>query len=147
MGAGAAPVPIAGQATFGNELALTGARLSSRQLPAKDGLCVELNWQALSTPSTDYTVFVHLINSQGQVVAQTDMQPQGGNAPTSQWQPGNSIADKHGLVLPADLPPGEYQVRVGLYRADNQAPLPVTQTDQFTPDANGIPLATITISP
>jgi hypothetical protein len=140
-------VPITGQATFGDELTLTGARLSSRQLPAKDGLCVELNWQALNTPATDYTIFVHLINSQGQVVAQTDMQPQGGNTSTSQWKPGNSIADKHGLLLPADLPPGEYRVRAGLYRADNQAPLPVTQTDQFAPDANGIALATITISP
>jgi hypothetical protein len=147
VGAGAAPVPIAGQATFGNELTLTGARLSSRQLPAKDGLCVELNWQALGTPVADYTVFVHLVNSQGQVVAQTDMQPQGGDAPTSQWQPGNSIVDKHGLILPADLPPGEYTIRAGLYRADNQEPLLVTQADQFEPDANGVRLATITISP
>jgi len=57
-------------------------------------------------------------------VAQNDMQPQSGFAPTSQWQPRTEITDRHGVILPANLPAGKYAIRVGLYRTDDQSPVP-----------------------
>ena len=65
---------------------------------------------------------MHVINAAGQLVAQNDMQPHSGFAPTSQWKPGAAITDRHGLILPATLAPGDYTVRVGLYRSDDHTP-------------------------
>ena len=109
-------------AVFNDEIKLDGFQLSQTVLKPGDGLCVELKWQALKQPSADSTVFVHVINAAGQLVAQNDMQPQSGFAPTSQWKPGAAITDRHGLILPATLAPGDYTVRVGLYRSDDHTP-------------------------
>lgn len=111
-------------ATFNAELALDGYRLSSAELQPGAMFCVELNWNALRTPASDYTVYVHIADPAGQVVAQNDMQPQSGFVPTSQWQPGAKITDRHGVMLPPNLPAGEYAIRVGLYRSDDQSPVP-----------------------
>lgn len=32
------------------------------------------------------------------------------------WQLGEQLADRRGLFLPSDMPPGSYHLRVGLYR-------------------------------
>ncbi len=110
-------------ATFNAELALNGYRLSSTTLKPDAALCVELNWNARQKPAADYTVYVHVIDANGQLVAQNDMQPQSGFAPTSQWQAGSTIVDRHGVILPANLPGGEYTIRLGLYRSDDQSPV------------------------
>jgi hypothetical protein len=60
-------------------------------------------------------VFVHLLDAAGQLVAQHDSEPVSGQRPTSTWKPGESIIDRHGVLLPDDLAPGEYQLVVGLY--------------------------------
>lgn len=111
-------------AVFNDEIALNGFQLSQFTLRPGDGLCVELKWQALKQPSADDTVFVHVLNAAGQLVAQNDMQPQSGFAPTSQWSPGAEIIDRHGVMLPANLPAGEYVIQVGLYRSDDHSPVP-----------------------
>ena len=108
-------------AVFNDEIKLNGFQLSQSALKPGDGLCVELKWQALKRPSADDTVFVHVMNAAGQLVAQNDMQPQSGFAPTSQWQPGTEITDRHGMILPADLPAGEYTIQLGLYRSNDQS--------------------------
>jgi hypothetical protein len=110
-------------------------------------LCVELDWRALKKPAGDYTVFVHLVDPNGQVVAQTDIQPQGGFAPTSQWAAGIPQIDRHGLILPKNLAPGDYTVRLGLYRSDDQTPLRVTQGDNLMPDNLGANLTQISVAP
>jgi hypothetical protein len=46
-----------------------------------------------------------------------DGQPAAGARPTTGWVPGEYVTDRHELVIPADLPPGEYVVEVGLYDA------------------------------
>jgi hypothetical protein len=66
----------------------------------------------------DYTVFVHVLDPNGQLVAQSDLQPGGGYAPTSSWPIGRPITDRHGVVLPPTLAAGEYQIVIGLYGPD-----------------------------
>ncbi len=100
---------------FDDRLQLNGARIN-RPMAASDAtICIELHWFVAQTPSTDYTVFVHVLNAQGQLVAQSDLQPGSGFAPTSQWQPNSTVIDRHGIVLPATLPAGTYQIVIGLY--------------------------------
>ena len=58
---------------------------------------------------------MHLLNQNGEQISGGDAPPVGGNYPTSWWQDGDVVDDKHWLPLPAELPEGEYQVLVGLY--------------------------------
>ena len=85
-----------------------------------------LFWQALRPMLIDYTVFLHLRNSEGQTVAQRDGMPVDGAYPTSRWQLGETIIDPLELSLPPDLPAGDYALVIGLYRLDTLERLPVT---------------------
>ena len=58
----------------------------------------------------NYTVFVHLVDSDGIVRGQKDNAPVNDTYPTSLWQPGEFVTDAYTLPLPPDLPPGDYAV-------------------------------------
>ncbi|MEJ2211286.1 MAG: hypothetical protein P8129_19910, partial [Anaerolineae bacterium] len=84
-------------------------------------LTLTLTWQAVApTPGVappveaDYTVFVHLLAGE-EKVAQRDSQPCDGECPTSTWQPGRIVVDRHTLSLPPQAPAGPYRLAVGLY--------------------------------
>jgi hypothetical protein len=72
-----------------------------------------LYWRADTIPTTDYTVFIHLLDPQGNLIAQFDSPPAAGAYPTSLWDPGEIIADEHRLT---NLPPGRYSLQIGLYQ-------------------------------
>jgi hypothetical protein len=105
------------QATFADEIELISCAFQPAPLAPTAVLHVSLSWRSLHPAGGDYTVFVHLTDESGQVWAQHDGQPVGGSHPTSSWQPREEITDHHGLALPADVPPGEYRLEVGLYDA------------------------------
>ena len=94
-------------------------RLNGYGLPQQTqpggSLLVALEWESLRPVSLDYRVFVHLLDGDGNKLAQRDGQPVLWLRPTSGWRPGEHIVDRYGLLLPDDLPPGEYVVAVGLY--------------------------------
>ena len=76
----------------------------------------------------DYTIFVHLIGPDGDTVAQHDGQPWWEvPLPTSTWQPGEMLQDRHTLPLPSDLQPGEYRLEVGVYYWQTLERLPVVE--------------------
>ncbi|MGH2461628.1 MAG: 6-pyruvoyl-tetrahydropterin synthase-related protein, partial [Chloroflexota bacterium] len=70
-------------ATFGRRIALVGASVQ----PSAPGapIVVNLEWRALAAPSADYTVFVHLLDARGRLVAQHDGPPLAGTYPTTDW--------------------------------------------------------------
>jgi hypothetical protein len=105
-------------ATFENGLQLDRARISNTALKPGDPICVELQWSTTSQLPADFTVFAHVLDQNGQLVAQSDLQPGGGYAPTSSWPIGQPITDRHGVVLPPTLAPGNYQIVIGLYGPD-----------------------------
>jgi hypothetical protein len=76
-------------------------------------------WSARSRPSTDYTVFVHVLDSGNRVVAQGDAPPVSGNYPTSVWDHGETVVDTHQLSLDPGTKPGEYTLEIGLYQPGN----------------------------
>ncbi|MEJ2212332.1 MAG: hypothetical protein P8129_25370, partial [Anaerolineae bacterium] len=76
----------------------------------------------------------------GPLWAGHDGQPDGGHYPTGRWQPGEVILDVHPLAVPADAPPGEYQIEVGLYLLATLARLPgVDAQGQPLPDNAALP--------
>lgn len=84
-----------------------------------------LEWESLATTPTDYTVFVHVINADGQPAAQRD-RPMAGFAPTHLWTPGLRLLDTYAIPLPLNIAPGRYEIHAGLYTNDGGR-LPVTQ--------------------
>ena len=78
-------------------------------------LYVTLHWQALRQVSDNDQVYVTLLDYNGQEWSKDEHQPGFGFTPTSRWQPGEIIPDAYTLSLPADMPPGNYQLRMGLY--------------------------------
>ncbi len=84
-------------------------------------LRLTLYWQALAEMDTSYTVFVHVLNADGQIIAQRDSVPVSGARPTTGWLPGEVIADEYTLTVPPDAPPGQYTIEAGLYDAASPA--------------------------
>jgi mannosyltransferase len=82
---------------------------------------VQLVWQPDSDIARGYKVFLHLIDSNGNLVAQRDSDPGGGSRPTTSWQAEERINDNYGLSLPGDILPGMYILRLGLYDAQEPA--------------------------
>ena len=104
---------------FGGEIALDSYALGATLVSPGDVLQAQLVWRALTKPSGRYKVFLQLLNSEGALVAQRDSEPAGGSSMTTTWQPGDSIVDNHGLLIPADTPAGEYRLIAGLYDINN----------------------------
>jgi len=102
-------------AIFDEAIVLEGYALDE-SVQAGDVLHLDLYWQASAPVAEDCQVFVHLLGEDGQRLAQKDGPPLLGARPTSSWQPGERLTDQRGLPLPADMPPGSYHLRVGLYR-------------------------------
>ncbi|MBP9502542.1 MAG: glycosyltransferase family 39 protein [Candidatus Promineofilum sp.] len=82
---------------------------------AGEGHPVTLRWYAAEAVATDYTVFLHLRDDAGQIVAQADGPPLEGWYPTSWWVTGEWVIDEHAFALPTDTPPGNYRLVTGLY--------------------------------
>jgi len=96
-------------ATFADNIHLIGYDLETAP---DNSLSVTLYWQALGGVARDYTIFVHLLSPEGELVGQHDSPPL---LPTSLWVPGIQVTDAHTLILPLELLSDAYQIRVGLY--------------------------------
>jgi hypothetical protein len=83
-------------------------------------------WQAAGPTLRPYTVFTHLVNDAGELVAQQDQWPVDGRWPPTCWQPGDTIVDKYEITLPPTLPPGRYTLWLGLYDAQDNSRLPLS---------------------
>jgi hypothetical protein len=57
------------------------------------------------------------------------MMPRYNTFPTTDWPLVERIDDVHIVPLPQDLPPGEYQIALGLYRVETGERLPATMRD------------------
>ncbi|MFN2131235.1 MAG: protein O-mannosyl-transferase family [Anaerolineae bacterium] len=113
-----------GDAVLLSSVRVNGANVSAERFDGTiqpgESLRVVLDWEALRPIDENYKVFVQLLDGGLQVRAQgDDKAPLRGSAPTLLWFPrwrrGMRIADTYELSLPADLPPGEYPLVVGMY--------------------------------
>lgn len=115
--------------------------------PWQPGQTVQLTtyWQAQEPVNTDYKLFVHLLDEQGNLIQPydhypipldphlpvqdivlnpiylTDRQslpehyPATGMVPTSLWRPGSTLVETFTLPLPPDLAPSIYSFALGMY--------------------------------
>ena len=98
-------------AQFGDNIRLTQYAIT----PTNDGnaLDVALIWQAMGQASRPYTVFVHLLDVDGNLLAQQDGWPVDGQWPPTCWNPDSNVRDQRQIPL-FD---GAYALKVGLYDA------------------------------
>lgn len=119
-------------ANFGDQIALLGYNEAIEAIRPGDPIDLTLYWQAMRPLEIDYQVFVHVLNSDGELVAQSDkLNP--GEFPTRRWPMDKYVPDSHRITLPTDLPPGIYQVVTGMWVQGEGWRLPVF-------DANGQPI-------
>ncbi len=130
-------------AHFGGAIYLHGYALG--EVVPGDILPVTLFWEAEAPVPDRYKVFLHLLDSNGQLVAQTDTEPGNNLVPTSIWTPGEALIDRYGVFLPQDLPAGEYALVVGLYHLVTVERLPVTLDG--APAGDHVILGTVAIPP
>jgi hypothetical protein len=119
---------------FGDRVRLAGYRLEPTAPDPGDRLTVHLAWQAMAEMSASYHVFVHLTDAEGRLWAQDDGVPAGWTRPTPGWAVGEVVTEARALDLPADLPPGTYELRMGLYRPGAPRLLTAEGADGFALD-------------
>jgi hypothetical protein len=106
---------------FGGRIRLLGYHLSSWVVEPGETLSLILWWRGLRPMETQYSVYVHGLEALPyyQLRFQSDhMHP--GDMPTTAppWRDERYIRDVHTLRIPADLAPGPYRLKVGLYEKD-----------------------------
>ncbi len=82
------------------------------------GTLISLYWQVEEALAQDYTTTVQSLDSSGEKVAQDDAAPGGDYYPTSLWQPGELLVDRH--LLAADERSAAVTLLVGMYESNTQ---------------------------
>jgi hypothetical protein len=132
------------QADFGGEIALLGFDLSSTRPKPGSTLDVTVYWNAQQPMTNTYQSFVHLVYPEGHIWTQSDhLNPAG--FPTNLWPTNHYIRDQHRLVLPPDMPEGEYSISVGIYLLSNNTRLPVLWAESGARTDNVILSETINV--
>jgi len=120
----AANIAQPANARIGDAITLLGWR-GDTTIARGQSLGLDLFWRGDRALRDAYTVFVHLTDASGQVLADADSPPSQGLYPTTRWSPGETVRDRHILKIPADLAPGEYQIAIGMYLPATGARLPI----------------------
>jgi hypothetical protein len=116
--------------------------------PTAGSLDLTLYWRCDVRLPADYTTFVHVRRRDGKSaapVAQMDRPPAEGAYPTSLWDPGEVIRDVVRIPMPAQVPPGDYEIAAGLYELKTGARLPVVDEQGHRVADDAISLTTVTI--
>ncbi len=114
----------------GYHLTVDGLPIEGDEQPLRLTAGAELSitwlWEAEAALPQGYTVFVHLLGQDGRLLAQHDGVPAWGTRPTTTWQPGDLVLDRHTLTAPALAAPETGVLVVGFYASDTvvRAPLP-----------------------
>ena len=103
-----------------------------------DPLPVGLTWRALGKIDAYYSIYVKLLDAEGNAIAGGDGQPRDGQSPTLLWVPGEAIEDEVTFTVPADTAAGDYVVEVGMYRAADLARC-------LTLDGEGVPVERVVV--
>jgi hypothetical protein len=118
-------------ASFGPNITLHQATFAANRLT--------LWWQTAQPITQNYTIFIHALDAQGNLIAQFDGAPYNGLYPLSNWLPQQVIKDIRLLDLPA--PPAS--LAIGIYDPAGGQRLPAAGAGQPLPNDSFI----LTVSP
>jgi hypothetical protein len=106
--------------TFGEQVRMLGYDLNTADIAPGSTLDLRFYWQPIRQPDADYNVFIHLVSADDSdtILAQHDGVPSRSSLrPTSTWNDLNErfISRDFSLIVPDNLQPGSYLLRIGLY--------------------------------
>jgi len=138
------------EANWDNKIGLLGYDLNAPTYEAGETIHLTLYYQGLSKMGTDYTVFTHLLGpynpaTDGPLWGQDDSEPCRCFYPTSSWDVGEIVIDKFTISIPAETPPGNYDLAMGFYQWPTLARLPVLDAGGPVAADNGIILGQIQV--
>ncbi len=111
---------------FGDELGLFEASVTRQD----NVVTIRANWQVFSPPRNDYTVFIHVLNEAGEMVAQQDaLLVDEDNVPTGQWPTGYIVQKTYTLNVTQPYS----DIRLGLYDLATLQRLPVNAASSQPP--------------
>lgn len=100
-----------------NGIELLGYSLQSRVIPQSNGVELRLYLQPDAQINESLTLFVHLLDVEGNLVAQRDTIPVNGTRPTTGWVAGEVLTDDISIFIGDNIASGEYRIAVGWYDA------------------------------
>jgi 4-amino-4-deoxy-L-arabinose transferase-like glycosyltransferase len=115
---------------FGHNVKLIGYRVEKPSLRPGKTLNVTTYWQVIGSPPSFMTVFLHVLDRQGQIAAQLDRQ----SVLADTLQPGDIFLQTHSVDLPSDLQPGSYRLSIGLYSSETGQRLPLYEDETIRGD-------------
>ncbi|MEM9777510.1 MAG: hypothetical protein AAF902_23230, partial [Chloroflexota bacterium] len=131
-------------AEYGNRIKLLSCACPSQARPGAL-VPISLYWTAAQPIEDNFVAFVHLLDEAGQFIMGIDAPPYGGRYDMRAWLPGDIVPDERALEIPADLPPGEYSLQVGLYHPADGTRLPAVNRDGIETPNQTIVLPSIQI--
>ena len=122
-------VELPAQVLFGPDLMLNGVTLAGgagdigATFRAGDVVGVTTHWQVLKSMKP-LKFSLRLLDSTGRSFVVTDYLTQANSPTLERWLPGGLQQDLRGLLLPPDLPPGQYEISLILYDPETGATVP-----------------------
>jgi hypothetical protein len=121
---GATPPTLA---QFAEGINLVGA---TQPVVVRDRLHLTLFWHGRQPIAKAYTVFLHLVDANGQMVGQWDQTPSAGVSPTTSWQPAQIVVDDYQIPFQLIGATAPYQLLLGLYDPTTGDRLPLQAASQ-----------------
>lgn len=128
---------------FGDELQLLG---HDALIATDSTLHLMLYWQAIVSNSRAAKYFVHVMDDNGNIVAQVDAMPRNWTYPTSEWAAQEIVSDLIELDIQT-VPAGTYQVYLGMVDAETGERLQATDRLHAGVSYEALWLDTLTIEP
>jgi 4-amino-4-deoxy-L-arabinose transferase-like glycosyltransferase len=124
----------AATANFDNRLTLLEASIGNGKYEAGRGIVpVELTWQKEKSLGSEHRLSLRVADTMGRTWGIRDSYPRAGQAFFTDLHSGDTLVDRHGLLIPAGTPPGLYRLLLSVRRVSDDHPLDLL-------DAQGQPL-------
>ncbi|GIK55367.1 MAG: hypothetical protein BroJett015_10300 [Chloroflexota bacterium] len=134
-------------ADWGGQIQLRGYDLHTAVFQPGQTIHLTLYYQTGGAVDAGLTTYTHLVGtafnpaSGGPLWGQDDGEPCRSLYPMTAWPVGSTVIHKVAIPIPADAPPGVYQLNTGFYNWQTGVRLPLTD------GAEGVSLTTIEVAP
>lgn len=108
--------PNQGTKQFGQTIKLLGVSDTEDAYWSGGEITFETKWTIDQETKNIYAAFIHLVDSNNQIIAQSDAWI-GRDTPTNTQKVGQTFMDRHSILLPPDLNEGKYKLIIGVYDA------------------------------
>jgi hypothetical protein len=119
---------------FGHVVEFLGYERSPRAALPGEEVRWMTYWRVLGESTVPLKVFVHVVDDQGEIVAQQDVS----TSPAGTWEPGDVLVHAIDVRIPLDAAPGEYLATIGWYEQESWRRLPVYREGSPVSDNLGL---------